>query len=78
MFFIDSVEINGMWGRKDLAVSFHKNINIFIGKNGSGKTTFLDIITAILSVDIEKLRILNFHSCKIVLKDFNKKTKMQE
>lgn len=75
MFFIDSVEINGMWGRKDLAVSFHKNINIFIGKNGSGKTTFLDIITAILSVDIEKLRILNFHSCKIVLKDFNKKTK---
>ena len=44
MFFIDSVEINGMWGRKDLAVSFHKNINIFIGKNGSGKTTYASML----------------------------------
>lgn len=75
MFFIDSVEINGMWGYKNISVKFNPDINIFIGKNGTGKTTFLSIISSVLEVNISKLRTLNFDNVQIILTDKEHHTK---
>ena len=75
MFFIDSVEINGMWGYKNISVKFNPDINIFIGKNGTGKTTFLSIIASVLEVNISKLRILSFDNVQIILTDKEHHTK---
>ena len=75
MFFIDSVEINGMWGYKNISVKFNPDINIFIGKNGTGKTTFLSIISSVLEVNISKLRTLNFDNVQIILADKEHHTK---
>ena len=75
MFFIDSVEINGMWGYKNISVKFNPDINIFIGKNGTGKTTFLSIISSVLEVNVSKLRTLSFDNVQIILTDKEHHTK---
>lgn len=69
MLFLNHVEINGIWGKKRISTSFMNDINIFIGKNGSAKTTFLEIITAALSVNARKLSELSFENVTIILKD---------
>lgn len=44
MAFIHSIEIVNFRGVKDLAVSGFSNINLIVGDNNSGKTTFLEAI----------------------------------
>lgn len=75
MFFIKQIEIFGFWGNRNIITGFDRNVNIFIGKNGTGKTTFLNILTAILSVDIEKILKLNFKKVTITLISDEKKYK---
>ena len=38
---IKHVSIKKLWGVKSISTDFHEHINIFIGSNGSSKTTFL-------------------------------------
>lgn len=66
MYKIKDVEITGFWGQHTIKTSFHDNVNIFIGKNGTGKTTFMNLMQAVLAVDLEELSNLQFES--IVLK----------
>ena len=44
MAFIRSIEINQFRGIKKLTVSDFSNINLIVGDNNSGKTTFLEAI----------------------------------
>lgn len=71
MFFIDKVEIDGFWGNKTINANFFTDVNCFIGKNGTGKTTFINILQAILSVDIRNIIELPFDSATIILKSKN-------
>jgi ABC-type lipoprotein export system ATPase subunit len=69
------VEINGFWHRFDASCSFNSDVNIIIGKNGSGKTTFMNILHAVLAVDIYSLEENEFELAKITLiKGKQKKT----
>jgi predicted ATP-dependent endonuclease of OLD family len=68
MNLIDSVEIYGFWGRKNVSIKFREDINFLIGPNGSGKTTILNIISAALRADILALYSLNFTKVIVRLK----------
>lgn len=67
MYKIDSVKIDGFWHRLDASCKFNPDVNIIIGKNGTGKTTFMNILNAVLTVDIPSLAANDFESATIYL-----------
>ncbi|MBW0147511.1 AAA family ATPase [Marinobacter arenosus] len=68
MFRVYEVELKGFWGTKSLKASFKDNVNIIIGRNGTGKTTFMNIMHSVLTVDTEGLFEHEFDEVKIKLK----------
>ena len=52
---IDSVDVEGFWGNKKANAKFNQDVTIFIGLNGTVKTTFVNLIAAAISVDISQL-----------------------
>jgi predicted ATPase len=71
---IKDVEVKGFWGRT-AAASFFADVTIFIGLNGTGKTTFINLISAVLTVDLFQLSSLQFEEITINLIESNKKSK---
>lgn len=49
--YIQKVEISGLWNRFDIVWNLNSDVNILAGVNGSGKTTILDYIYGLMSVD---------------------------
>ena len=43
---IKKVTIEKLWGVKNISTELYDDVNIFIGVNGSNKTTFLSLIEA--------------------------------
>lgn len=66
---IDNVEIIGFWGNRRLNIHFFPDVNFFIGVNGSGKTTVINMIAAALSADFTTLDRLPFQKIKIELSE---------
>lgn len=69
MFKIKLVEINDIWGEYSLKIPLNEKNNLFIGKNGTGKSTFLNILTAVLKLDKQTLSYYDFSDVKIVFID---------
>lgn len=67
-YIIHSVEIKGLWGKYNIKTNFDKDVNIFIGINGSYKTTFIKLIYNLLMLDFIKLIEVEFEYIKIELK----------
>lgn len=67
MYKIESVEIKGFWSRFDVKCEFNSDVNIVIGKNGTGKTTFMNILHAVLTINTDALSENDFESAKITL-----------
>lgn len=65
LFKISKVSIFGMWGNKDIKVDLSEKDNVLIGTNGSGKTTFINIVESILKVDLTTIKKLKFN--KVIL-----------
>lgn len=72
---IDSVDVEGFWGNKKANAKFNQDVTIFIGLNGTGKTTFVNLIAAAISVDISQLSNLQFDLISIKLIDPKDKRK---
>ena len=68
---ISTIEIKGLFGYKDLEIHLNDTVKIYIGENGTGKTTILNILYYILKGDYNELNDINFSS--IVINDFNNK-----
>lgn len=66
---IESVKIRNLWGIKNIETKFNSDVNIFIGSNGTSKTTFLNLIEASIVMDIQYLSSIDFESILIVLLD---------
>jgi ABC-type lipoprotein export system ATPase subunit len=73
---LKSIEIKGVWGSRCIKTDFFKDTNIFIGNNGTGKTTFLNVIESVLTVDIEQLYAMIFDEVTITICDETRKRKL--
>jgi len=67
MYKLAQVKISGFWGTNTVITDFSHDVNIFVGKNGTGKTTFINLVQAALSADLEMLSVLEFEEIKLVL-----------
>jgi predicted ATP-dependent endonuclease of OLD family len=72
MFHISRVEITGFWGKHKVEADFLPDVNIFIGKNGTGKTTFMNILQSVLQVDLPTLISYEFKSIVMRLRSDSK------
>lgn len=50
----------------DFDINFNEDVNFLIGSNGSGKTTAIKMIKALLTPNISELLDINFESCGVV------------
>ena len=65
---LKSINIIGLFNKKNYKITFKDDINLFIAENGFGKTTILNIIVAVLKGDKKKLKTLPF---KKIIVNFN-------
>lgn len=77
MFKIQKVEIDGFWGNSYLETNLNESVNIFIGPNGSGKTTFINFLEAALTADLGLLGSLQFDEIRLSLKNRSKTKKIR-
>jgi predicted ATP-dependent endonuclease of OLD family len=76
MLKLKSIEIKGIWGYRTIKTDFREDTNIFIGNNGTGKTAFLNIIEAILTVDLEQIYLSVFNEVTIYMGGDNNSRKL--
>lgn len=67
MYTIKHIEIEGFWGKQKLEVELQPDVNIFIGPNGTGKTTLINALQACMTLDLQLLNSLSFQTVKIGL-----------
>jgi predicted ATPase len=65
MSTLNKFSIVGLWGDKDLTLNFHEDVNFLIGRNGSGKTTVINLLAAALSADFQTLDRVDFKKIEI-------------
>lgn len=53
---IESIEIKGLHGDKDIKIDFNNDLNIITGRNGAGKSSVLTIIWLIISFNFNRVR----------------------
>lgn len=75
MAYIETVTIDGFWGSRRVVLRFRPDVNFLIGKNGSGKTTAIEIIASALQMDEDALERLPFSKIEISLVDRETKRK---
>lgn len=63
--YLKKLHIKGFRGIEDLVLDFHKEINILIGENGTGKTAILDALRICLGLGAERREVY------ITLDDFH-------
>lgn len=69
MYTLTRFEIDGFWNTHSIQVDLQKDVNIFIGYNGTGKTTMINVLQAALTVDVGLLHTLTFDEIRLFLKD---------
>ena len=66
-YIIKSIKIEDFWGSYNIQTEFNQDVNIFIGGNGTGKTTLMNILKAVLTVDLPLLSEQKFSNISIEL-----------
>lgn len=72
MHTLKSIEIRGFRGQSSpIIIHLDRSTNFIIGRNGTGKTTLINLIKALLTADVPALRSSRFQSAEIKFKDTN-------
>jgi predicted ATPase len=70
--YLKNINAIGIHGRYNFVQDFHKGVNILYGLNGTGKTTFLHIISNLLNGDLERFAFLKFETIEAEISDQTK------
>lgn len=62
---VENFEILGLFGSKNVKLSFKNRVQIYIGENGLGKTTVLNTLYYLLDLKFEELLNVNFSQINI-------------
>ena len=62
---LEKIKIIGLFGRYNVELNFNKEVNIYIGENGLGKTTILNCVYYILKKKYDKLAEIDFNVIQI-------------
>lgn len=73
---LQHIIIKGLFGRYNINISFDKEVNIFIGENGLGKTTILNCIYYVLEKQFSRLSGIQFAEMEIKFRKSNKPYKI--
>lgn len=66
--YLQKATISGLWGNQQtIELPLDRKFNFIIGKNGTGKTTVINLIAAALTADFERLDKIAFTKVHIVL-----------
>ncbi len=76
MFVLKRVEIDQFWGRFDLKTDLLDSANVFIGRNGTGKTTLIQILQGVLTANLDLLKLLEFKEVRLWLADGRRRRKL--
>ncbi len=68
---IKSIKLINYRGAVSLTIDFHRQLNVFIGVNGSGKSTILDSLAIMLSWLVNRLKNTNASGRKISETEIN-------
>lgn len=63
--YMRSFKIQGLHDSKTVSIHFNNAVNIFVGENGVGKTTVLNILYYLLSGNYIELKKINFTTISI-------------
>lgn len=69
-YWIEEFKVSKLWGRRDVSLSFNDNVNIIVGPNASGKTTLLNLLRFIITVDLDGLHKIQFTEAVLYLHSF--------
>ena len=58
-------EVVGLWGHRKIIIKFNSDVNFLIGSNGCGKTTIINMISAVISTNFNDLVDIRFQTIKI-------------
>lgn len=77
MNYVDNIRIDGFWGNHSVNIKFHKDINFLIGVNGSGKTTVINLIAAVLTADFGTLDRYEFDKITLTLRSGRRRPRVE-
>ena len=66
---LKSITITNLFGRSDVSLKFDKEVNIYIGENGLGKTTILNCVYYVLTKKYDKLFSIVFDEIIVEFKN---------
>lgn len=67
MHQVEKIEIEGFWDTHPVKVDLHRDVTFFIGANGTGKTTLINLLAAALTGDFATLERIAFKKLTITL-----------
>ena len=59
--------VKGLHDLIDADIDFHSDINIIVGRNGSGKTSILSLLSSLVRMDIESIKTMAFNYCELII-----------
>lgn len=62
---LQSLNIKKLHGFLDISITFYDDLTVIVGVNGSGKTSALTLMSAILRLDIMSIRRIKFDSAEL-------------
>lgn len=68
--YVSKIEIRKLWGGKPIVLNLHKDVNIVIGPNASGKTTIINLLMFVLTGDVIRLSDYDFETIRVTLRAF--------
>lgn len=58
-----------VYGYLDFNIEFNDDVNFLVGGNGSGKTTALKLMNALIKLNLKDLMLIPFNSCVVTISD---------